>query len=151
MSVRVLGRTLICVAGWLMLEEADDLQIGRLHIRAVHFDGDLDAQRLSRKNIFLRRWRVGCACGGNQTRQREAQRKSFSFHNGSSFYADIRRLSWAQFAVSEPTEVRGEPSYTRIQRQRHTPQPVALATASAHRNAPGFSNLVAIRAKPGLL
>src|SRR6266446_5210137 len=86
MSVRVLGRTLICVAGWLMLEEADDLQIGRLHIRAVHFDGDLDAQRLSRKNIFLRRWRVGCACGRNQTRQREAQRKTFSVHNWSSFY-----------------------------------------------------------------
>src|SRR5580765_3892327 len=85
MNVRVLGRSLIYVAGWLMFEEADDLQIGRLHIRAVHFDGDLNAQWLSRKNIFLRRWRVGCACGRNQTRQREAQRKSSNLHDRWSF------------------------------------------------------------------
>src|SRR6266576_6089056 len=125
MNVRVLGRSLIRVAGWLMLEEADDLQVARLHITAVHFAGDLDAQWLSRKNIFLRRWRVGRACGRNQTRQREAQRKSFSFHNGSSFYADIRWLSWAQFAVFELTAVRGGPSCRRIQRQRRRHQPAA--------------------------
>src|SRR5690349_8374037 len=117
MRVRFLCRALVSIARGFVFEEADDLHIGRLHIRADHFDGDLDAKWLSRKNTFLRRWRIGCARGANQTRQREAQRKSFSFHNGSSFYADIRWLSWAQFAVFERTAVRGGPSCRRIQRQ----------------------------------
>ncbi len=55
MLVRCLGRALIHIAGGSVFEEADDLQVGRLHIRANHLDGQLDAQRLRRKYMFLRR------------------------------------------------------------------------------------------------
>ena len=81
MRVGFLRRALIGVAGWLVLEEADDLQIRCFRVRTNHLDGHFDAQRLRGKDVFFRRCRLRSPCAGNHERQRKAQGNNSCFHN----------------------------------------------------------------------
>ena len=54
MSIGILRRALIGIAGSLVFEEANKLKISGLHIGAVHFDRKPDPQRFGFKDVLLR-------------------------------------------------------------------------------------------------
>jgi hypothetical protein len=71
MSIGILRRALIGVAGQLVFEQADDLEIRRLHVRADHFHREGDAKRFGGEDAFL--W-----CCRRVSSQRAAQQTGAS-------------------------------------------------------------------------
>ena len=78
--IRLFRRALVGVAGSFVFEQADDLQVGRLHVGSDHFDGHADAQRFRGKYIFLGRggWVRRTRVGGQQ-RQHETRNEKFEY------------------------------------------------------------------------
>src|SRR5262249_29511229 len=65
----------------LVLEETDDLQIGRLHVWADHFDRKRDPKGFDREDAFLwRGTRVGSRSVHDKPGANETQEVKFVFH-----------------------------------------------------------------------
>ena len=88
MCVRLFRSAFVGIPGCFVFEEADDLEIRRLHVWANHFDGQLDAQWFGLKSLFLRLGcRIGRARGGDCQHERQTKSINFCFHDRGLWFA----------------------------------------------------------------